>query len=57
MPTRISENGPDGPLDVLYTSETREAAIAERRFHLYQGQPFPPSRVRYELYEAAKGDR
>ena len=41
----------DGTLDVLYTSETREAAVAERRFHLYQGQPFPPSRVRYELFE------
>ena len=41
----------DGTLDVLYTSENRETAIAERRFHLYQGQPFPPSRVRYELYE------
>ena len=41
----------DGMLDVLYTSETREAAIAERRFHLYQGQPIPPSRVRYELFE------
>ena len=41
----------DGTLDVLYTSETREAAIAERRFHLYRGQPVPPSRVRYELYE------
>ena len=41
----------DGTLDVLYTSESREAAIAERRFHLYRGQPVPPSRVRYELYE------
>ncbi len=41
----------DGTVDVLYTSETREAAIAERRFHLYQGQPIPPSRVRYELFE------
>lgn len=41
----------DGSLDVLYTSESREAAIAERRFHLYRGQPIPPSRVRYELYE------
>ncbi len=41
----------DGTLDVLYTSETREGAVAERRFHLYQGQPFPPSRVRYELFE------
>ena len=41
----------DGTLDVLYTSETRDAALAERRFHLYRGQPIPPSRVRYELYE------
>ena len=43
----------DGTLDVLYTSETPKAAIAERRFHLYQGQPIPPSKVRYELYELA----
>lgn len=41
----------DGTFDVLYTSETREAAIEERRFHLYQGQPIPPSRVRYLLFE------
>ena len=41
----------DGTFDVLYTSETRDAAIAERKFHLYQGQPLPPSRVSYELYE------
>lgn len=41
----------DGSFDVLYTSETREAALAERRFHLYQGQPIPPSKVHYELYE------
>ena len=41
----------DGAFDVLYTSETRQAAIDERRFHLYQGQPIVPSRVRYELFE------
>ena len=41
----------DGTLDVLYTSEARDGAVAERRFHLYQGQPLPPSKVRYELYE------
>jgi RES domain-containing protein len=41
----------DGTFDVLYTSESREAAIEERRFHLYEGQPIPPSRVQYELYE------
>ena len=36
---------------MLYTSETCNGAVAERRFHLYQGQPIPPSRVRYELFE------
>lgn len=41
----------DGSFDVLYTSETRETALEERRFHLYQGQPIPPSKVRYELFE------
>ncbi len=41
----------DGTLDVLYTSETRTAAVRERRFHLYQGQPLPPSKLRYELFE------
>ena len=41
----------DGTFDVLYTSETRAAAIAERRFHLYQGQPIPPFDINYELFE------
>ena len=41
----------DGTLDVLYTSETRTGAVRERRFHLYQGQPLPPSKVRYQLFE------
>lgn len=41
----------NGTIDVLYTSETRQAAIDERRFHLYQGQSIIPSRVRYELFE------
>lgn len=41
----------DGTFDVLYTSESRRGAIAERRFHLFQGQPIPPSRIRYELFE------
>lgn len=41
----------DGTFDVLYTSETRQTALAERRFHLFQGQPIPPSRVRYVLFE------
>ncbi len=41
----------DGSFDVLYTSAAREGAIEERRFHLVRGQPFPPSKVRYELFE------
>ena len=41
----------DGTFDVLYTSETRQTVIEERRFHLYQGQPIIPSKVRYELFE------
>ena len=36
---------------MLYTSETREAAIAERGFHLTQGQPIPLTRVCYEQSE------
>jgi RES domain-containing protein len=41
----------DRSFDVLYTSVAREGAIEERRFHLVRGQPFPPSKVRYELFE------
>lgn len=41
----------DKTFDVLYTSETRQTAIEERRFHLYQGQPIPPSKTDYQLYE------
>lgn len=41
----------DRTFDVLYTSIDRATAIEERRFHLYQGQPIPPSKVKYELFE------
>ena len=41
----------DKSFDVLYTSEDRDGAIEERRFHLFRGQPFPPSTIRYELFE------
>ena len=40
----------DGTFDVLYTSMTREGAIAEMRFHLMRGQPLMPSRVAYRMY-------
>jgi len=41
----------DRSFDVLYTSADRAGAIAERRFHLFRGQPIPPSKIRYELFE------
>ena len=41
----------DKTFDVLYTSETREGAIEERRFHLFMGQPIAPSKLNYELFE------
>lgn len=41
----------DRSFDVLYTSMTREAAVEERRFHLFRGQPIPPSKVHFGLYE------
>ena len=41
----------DRSFDVLYTSADREGAIAERRFHLFRGQPIPPSKISYELFE------
>ena len=41
----------DKSFDVLYTSETREGAIEERRFHLFKGQPIAPSRIQYELFK------
>lgn len=41
----------DRSFDVLYTSADKDGAIAERRFHLYRGQPIPPSKVKYELFE------
>lgn len=40
-----------GGFEVLYTSLTREGAIAEMHFHLTRGQPVFPSKLRYSLYE------
>jgi len=53
-PTQCSRSGgrwDDGTFDVLYTSQRREGALAEMRFHLMRGQPVMPSRVRYSLFE------
>lgn len=41
----------DRSFDVLYTSATRDGAVAEMYFHLARGQPVIPSKVRYKLYE------
>ena len=53
-PTRCSRSGgrwDDGSFDVLYTSEKREGALAEMKFHLMRGQPVFPSLVKYKLFE------
>ena len=53
-PLKVSRAGgrwDDGTFDVLYTSERRQGAIAEARFHLMQGQPVAPSKQKYSLYE------
>lgn len=41
----------DTTFDVLYTSRTREGALAEMLFHLSRGQPLAPSQIRFSLHE------
>lgn len=41
----------DGTFDVLYTSLSREGALAEMRFHVGRGQPVIPSKIKYRLHE------
>ncbi|MDQ6433741.1 RES family NAD+ phosphorylase [Mesorhizobium sp. LHD-90] len=41
----------DTTFDVLYTSRTREGALAEMLFHLRAGQPVVPSKLRFGLHE------
>ena len=53
-PMQCSRSGgrwDDGTFDVLYTSERREGALAEMKFHLLRGQPVIPSLVRYRFHE------
>jgi RES domain-containing protein len=55
-PIQCSRSGgrwDDGTFDVLYTSEKREGALAEMKFHLMRGQPVMPSLVTYDLHELA----
>lgn len=51
LASRCGGRWDDGTFDVLYTSESREGAIAEAHFYLMKGQPVAPSKVVYELYE------
>lgn len=43
----------DGEFDVLYTSLEAEGATEEKWFHAARGQPFPPSKIGYELYQVS----
>jgi RES domain-containing protein len=45
----------DGTFDVLYTSEQRQGAINEMKFHLARGQPVIPSQIKFQLYELQIG--
>lgn len=52
--TQCSSSGgrwDDGTFDVLYTSEKKEGAIEEMRYHLMRGQPVMPSQIKYHIYE------
>ena len=41
----------DGTFEVLYTSLSREGALAEMHYHLARGQPIAPSKIKYNLHE------
>lgn len=52
-PLQCSRSGgrwDDGTFDVLFTSEKKEGAIEEMRFHLLRGQPVIPSQM-YRVFE------
>jgi RES domain-containing protein len=57
-PLQCSRSGgrwDDGTFDVLYTSEMREGAVNEMKFHLTRGQPVIPSLVKYHVHELQVG--
>src|SRR5208282_2686632 len=49
-PSRAGGRWDDGSFDVLYTSASRDGALAESWFHAAKGQPILPSRVAKRLY-------
>lgn len=50
-PSRAGGRWDDGSFDVLYTSTSRDGALAESWFHAAKGQPIIPSRVAKRLYQ------
>jgi RES domain-containing protein len=49
-PSRAGGRWDDGSFDVLYTSMSRDGAIAESWFHAAKGQPIIPSKITKRLY-------
>ena len=43
----------DATFNVVYTSRSRDGALAEMFFHLSAGQPVVPSKLRFSLFEIA----
>jgi RES domain-containing protein len=50
-PSRAGGRWDDGSFDVLYTSASRDGALAESWFHAAKGQPIIPSKVAKRLYQ------
>jgi RES domain-containing protein len=50
-PSRAGGRWDDGSFDVLYTSSSRDGALAESWFHAAKGQPIIPSKVAKRLYQ------
>lgn len=50
-PSRAGGRWDDGSFDVLYTSASRDGALAESWFHAARGQPIIPSKIAKRLYQ------
>ena len=50
-PSRAGGRWDDGSFDILYTSASRDGALAESWFHAAKGQPIIPSKVMKRLYQ------
>jgi RES domain-containing protein len=50
-PSRAGGRWDDGSFDVLYTSSSRDGALAESWFHVAKGQPIIPSKVAKRLFQ------